>query len=66
MDAWTDKSITLNTQYMFSKGESTYKFPEKVLKPEFSQQDVWDSTMPEVMQEFTMMGGRDVFFLTYG
>jgi hypothetical protein len=27
LDAWTDKSVTLNTQYMFSKGNSVYNFP---------------------------------------
>lgn len=31
---WTDTSITLDTQYMFSKGKNTYDFPTKVFKPE--------------------------------
>jgi hypothetical protein len=34
LSAWTDTSITLDTQYMFSKGENTYKFPRRVFKPE--------------------------------
>ena len=34
MDHWDDTSITLNTQYMFSKGEARYTFPKKVFKPD--------------------------------
>lgn len=67
LDKWDDTSVTLNTQYMFSKGENTYRFPERVLRPECSQQDVWDTVLPpHVLNEFTETGGRNVFLLTYG
>jgi hypothetical protein len=34
LTAWSETSVTLNTQYMFSKGENNYKFPRKVFTPE--------------------------------
>jgi hypothetical protein len=30
LQGFTDTTVTLDTQYMFSKGENTYKFPKKV------------------------------------
>ena len=52
---------------MFSKGENNYTFPERVLKPECSQCDVWDTVLPpKVLAEFTEFGGRNLFLLTYG
>ena len=34
LEGFTDTSVSINTQYMFSKGHADYKFPKKVLKPE--------------------------------
>lgn len=31
---WDDTTVTLDTQYMFSKGEACYKFPKKIFRPE--------------------------------
>ncbi len=39
---------------------------KKVLVPEVTQQDVWDEFMPELVDEFTMKNGRNVFLLAYG
>ena len=36
MTNWTDKSIALDTQFMFSKGHNEYKFPTKVFGPDQS------------------------------
>lgn len=38
MTGWTTNTVTLDTQYMFSKGENTYKFPRRVFEPEATQQ----------------------------
>ena len=39
---------------------------KKVLVPEVTQQDVWDEFVPELVDEFTMKNGRNVFLLAYG
>jgi Cdc6-like AAA superfamily ATPase len=62
---WTDTSITLDTQYMFSKGASTYKFPKKVFKPEATQAEVYAEFDP-LVQEFTSTPGRNAMILAYG
>ena len=38
---WTDTSVSLDTQYMLSKGENVYKYPKRVFKPETTQSDVY-------------------------
>ena len=65
MDAWTENTITLNTQYMFSKGEKTYKFPKRVFGPESSQQDVFAEVKPFV-DHFIGSPGHNVFLMAYG
>lgn len=65
MSAWNDTSITLNTQYMFSKGANSYKFPTKVFAPEASQTDVYNEFEP-LVNEFTSIPGRNVCLLAYG
>ena len=65
MDAWDDKSITLNTQYMFSKGEAKYTFPRQVFKPEATQREVCEAFEPSIKQ-FIKMPGRNSMVLAYG
>lgn len=65
LSGWTDTSVTLDTQYMFSKGENTYKFPTKVFTPESSQSDVYTQFDP-LVSEFTSTPGRNVMLLAYG
>jgi hypothetical protein len=62
---WSDTSITLDTQYMFSKGASEYKFPKKVFKPEATQVEVYEEFDP-LVQEFTSTPGRNAMILAYG
>ena len=66
LDRWTDTSIKLNTQYMFSKDDTEYKFPKKVLTPEATQEDVYDSIIPPLMDQMTAKDGRNMLFLAYG
>lgn len=42
IQGWTDTSITLDTTYMFSKGENTYDFTKKIFTPEATQTDVFE------------------------
>lgn len=51
---------------MFSKGKAKYDYMKKVLTPEVTQQDVWDEFMPGLLDEFTMINGRNIFLLAYG
>ena len=66
LQKWSDKSITLDHQYLFSKGNNVYNFPEKVLGPEVTQEEVYNATMPQLVYEFTNDKPRNVLFLAYG
>lgn len=57
--------MTLDTQYMFSKGENTYKFPKKVFTPDAKQSEVFAEFEP-LVNEFIDTPGRNVMFLAYG
>ena len=46
LDGWTDGSVTINSAYMFSKGEKCYKFPSRVFSPECPQSDVFSYLQP--------------------
>ena len=65
MTNWEEKSITLNTQYMFSKGANKYEFPKKVFTPEATQVEVFEEVRP-LVNEFISMPGRNVMLLAYG
>jgi DNA replication protein DnaC len=65
MTGWTENTVTLDTQYMFSKGENTYKFPRKVFNPDATQQQVYDTFNP-LVNEFIGMPGRNCMLLAYG
>jgi hypothetical protein len=65
MENWTDNTITINSQYMFSKGEKLYKFPKKVFGPECSQNDVFNYLKP-LSDSFLASPGRNVFMMAYG
>lgn len=62
---WGENTITLDTQYMFSKGENKYKFPKKVFEPETTQQQVFDEVEP-LVNEFISTPGRNAMLLAYG
>lgn len=64
MSGWTEASITLDTQYMFSKGENTYKFPKKVFTPEATQQDIYDN-FSHLVDKYCETPGRNCLLLAY-
>jgi len=66
LKGWDETSVELNTEYMFSTGSNKYAFAKKVLGPEVDQQVVFDTIMPELVEEFTQPGGTNVMFFAYG
>ena len=38
---------------MFSEGAAEYKYPKKILKPEATQDDVYDTIMEPLFKKFT-------------
>lgn len=65
LEGYDEESVTIATQYMFSKGESRYNFPQKVLGPETSQQAAYDEMLPGLVDAFTMQRANVLFF-AYG
>ena len=78
LDAWTDDSVSIATQFMFNKGNSTYTFPRKVFAPEATQEQVFDSVLggassahpqQSMLDCWTGLNGqapRNVLLLAYG
>jgi hypothetical protein len=66
LEGWTDHSVTLSTTYMFSKGSAEYTFPRLVLGQQETQQGVYDTTAPAMVEAFTQRKGHNVLFLAYG
>mmetsp|Transcript_12820 Transcript_12820/g.20344 ORF Transcript_12820/g.20344 Transcript_12820/m.20344 type:complete len:438 (-) Transcript_12820:301-1614(-) len=66
LKGWDETSVELGTEYMFSTGSNKYTFPKKVLGPQVDQQVVFDSIMPELVEDFTQPGGTNVMFFAYG
>lgn len=66
LEGWTDTSVTLATQYLFSKGSNVYAFPRHVFGPEVTQEDVFEGTVARAVERFTEWEGSDVMVLAYG
>ena len=69
LESWDESSVTIATEYLFSKGERRYTFPKQVLTPEAEQPAVYEATMPTLVNHFTANAGavpRNVMFLAYG
>jgi len=66
IEKYDDKSITLNQQFMFSDESNKYSFPRVVFPPECNQDDVYNRTMPALVDAFTQPNGTNVHFLAYG
>jgi len=65
LQEWDEKSVTVETQYMFSKSEAKYTYPKCVFGTEASQQEVCDSSVPGLVQSFTS-DRTSVLFFAYG
>ena len=66
LDGWDEKSVTINTAYLFSEGSTIYKFPEKVLGPEADQETVFNAILPTYISSFTSIDGHNVVLIAYG
>eukprot|EP00928_Gymnodinium_smaydae_P043676 TRINITY_DN29219_c0_g2_i1.p1 TRINITY_DN29219_c0_g2~~TRINITY_DN29219_c0_g2_i1.p1 ORF type:complete len:944 (-),score=200.85 TRINITY_DN29219_c0_g2_i1:184-2610(-) len=66
LEKWDEESVTIGTQYMFSKGEAQYTFPRRVFGPDCSQQEVYDVIAPELVEAFTQRNGYNILFFAYG
>jgi len=65
LQEWDESSVTVETQYMFSKGEAKYTYPKVVFGTEATQQEVCDTTVPDLVQSFTS-DRTSVLFFAYG
>lgn len=65
LDTWDESSVTMETQYLFSKGEAKYTYPKHVFGTEASQQEVTDAMVPELVNSFTEER-TSVLFFAYG
>lgn len=67
LESWTDTTVTIGEEFMFSKGEAEYRFPKKVFGPEVDQDGVWEGAGgPELVEQFTRFGGHNVIYFAYG
>jgi hypothetical protein len=65
LEAWDETSVTIETQYLFSKGEAKYQYPRRVFGTEASQQEVTDTMVPDLVQSFAEER-TSVLFFAYG
>ena len=67
LHGWSDGTITLSTQYTFSKGRTCYNFPRKVLGPTTTQARAYEQMdVASLVEKFTAFGGRNVMMFAYG
>jgi hypothetical protein len=66
LTSWSNESLTLNTEYLFSDGVTEYKFPRRVLGPEVTQGDVFDGAQVGDSVNSFVSGMNDTIFLAYG
>ena len=65
LEAWDETSVTIETQYSFSKGEAKYAYPKKVFGTEATQTEVTDAMVPDLVASFADEG-QSVLFFAYG
>ena len=65
LEAWDEGSVTIATQYLFSKGEAKYSYPTLVFGTEATQQEVCDTSVPGLVESFTS-DRTSVLFFAYG
>ena len=62
---WTDTSVHINSDYMFSDDNEVYSFPTKVFGDDATQEDVFEQFAP-AGEEFSKFGGKNVLLMNYG
>ena len=63
LESYSDNSITLKTQYMFSQGSNEYSFPTRVFQPQSTQEEVHQELLPPLIDQVET---SDVLLLAYG
>ena len=67
LDGWDESSVTVATQFMFSKGKNVYDFPRHVFPPEATQEEVFAGVAPPVIDALTREeDGCNVVMFAYG
>ena len=67
LESWDTSSVTVATQFMFSKGKNVYDFPRHVFPPEATQDEVFAQVAPPVVDALTREnGGCNVVMFAYG
>ena len=66
LDSWDDSSVSVATQFMFSKGKNKYTFPRAVFPPEATQEQVFAGVAPPVIDALTKVCGTNVVMFAYG
>ena len=47
LETWDETSVTMETQYLFSKGGAKYAYPKRVFGTEASQEEVTAGMVPD-------------------
>jgi hypothetical protein len=67
LDGWGAASVSVATQFMFSKGKNTYDFPRAVFPPDATQAQVFAGVAPAVVDALTREeSGCNVVMFAYG
>ena len=65
LETWDETSVTMETQYLFSKGGAKYAYPKRVFGTEASQEEVTAGMVPELVESYTVEK-QSVLFFAYG
>ena len=65
LETWDETSVTIETQYLFSKGGAKYAYPKRVFGTEASQEEVTAGMVPELVESYTVEK-QSVLFFAYG
>eukprot|EP00928_Gymnodinium_smaydae_P038665 TRINITY_DN26620_c0_g1_i1.p1 TRINITY_DN26620_c0_g1~~TRINITY_DN26620_c0_g1_i1.p1 ORF type:complete len:1018 (-),score=146.88 TRINITY_DN26620_c0_g1_i1:143-3196(-) len=59
IQGWTERTVTMNKDYMMSDDPSTYTFPSKVFGPEETIPDTCQALLSNFVGSFTCRGGSE-------
>ena len=65
LESWDESSVTIGTQYLFSKGANRYAYPKRVFGTEATQGEVADAMVPGLVESFAS-DRTSVLFFAYG
>jgi kinesin family protein 5 len=65
ISGFDDTSVSIETEYMFAKGEAKYDFPKLVMKPETTQKECFDIVCSELVDS-VVSEGQNCLVFAYG